>query len=259
MPAATSKIVRSPLEKSLKSLINENESFKYSKNISHMEEKDKEGVLFPKNDKTPKKITFDFEPNNSYISFRENLHLSILGKIKVVCNKKLLAGALETTDTTFALNEEKMKIYLPGGINKFIKNVKCTFNNNVPVNCSTLAFQDFNTFELYHNIETSLLKDSDEFKASNRQLGIVSQMELSGIKDIIKPEKAAYISELDNLRCFQSTLPCYPFRKYPSFIKNRIKSTLASNPNIPTVSFFLNVNSFFCSSFSCVGKPQSFF
>ncbi len=51
MPAATSKIVRSPLEKSLKS-INENESFKYSKNISHMEEKEKEGVLFPKNDKT---------------------------------------------------------------------------------------------------------------------------------------------------------------------------------------------------------------
>ena len=245
MPAATSKIVRTPLEKSLKSL-NENESFKYSKNIIHMEEKDKEGVLFPKNDITPKKISFDFEPNNSYISFRENLHLSILGKIKVVCNKKLADGTLDTdTDTTFALNEEKMKIYLPGGINKFIKNVKCTFNNNVPVNCSTLAFQDFNTFHLYHTIETSLLKDSDEFKASNRKLGIVSQMELSGITDIIKPEKSAYITELNNLRCFQSTLPCFPFRKYPSFIKNRIKSTLASNPNIPTVNFFPNVNSFF--------------
>lgn len=236
MPAL-SKIVRSPLEKSLKRL-SENESFKYSKNIIHLEEKEKEGVLFPKNVKNPTKITFNFEPNNSYISFREDLHLSIIGKIKVICRKQLNDGTVDTVDVTFALNEELMKIYLPGGINKFIKNVKCTFNNNIPVNCSTLSFQDFNTQELYHNIETSLLKDSDDFKASNRKLGILSQMELAGIKDILKPEKAAYISELDNLRLFQTVLPSFPFRKYPSWMKNRIKSTLASNPNIPTVIFF---------------------
>ena len=68
-----------------------------------MEEKEKEGVLFPKNVQNPTKFTFDFEPNNSYISFREDLHLSIIWKIKVICHKEMTDGSVESIDVTFTL------------------------------------------------------------------------------------------------------------------------------------------------------------
>lgn len=242
----TNKIVRLPFEKALKNFY-DNDSVKFSKNIKYFEEKELEGKLFPANSKTPEKLSFVFDPRPQYISFRQDVHLSIYGQIKVICNP---VGANDVVDQktkkTFMLNEKMMNMYLNSGINKFIRNVKCTFNNNTLIDCSTLSFQDFNTFDLYHAIESSLLKESDPLKASNQNLDILSQFELSKIKELIDPEGKENVESTENYqRLFQTTLPLFPLRKLPPFYKNRINSTLSSVPNSPTVSIYLTII-FFC-------------
>jgi hypothetical protein len=236
MPA-TNKIVQLPFKKALKNFY-DNDSVKFSKNIKYFEEKEIAGNLFPANTKTPEKISFVFDPRKEYVSFRQDLHLSIYGQIKVICNPVDANNEADTKiEQTFMLNEEMMKMYLNSGINKFIRNVTCTFNNNHLIDCTTLSFQDFNCFELYQNIETSLLKSSDPFKASNKDLDILSQFELSTIQDTIKPEGKENVTSTPDLqRLFQSTLPLFPFRNTPRFHKNRVNSTLSAVPS--TVSIY---------------------
>ena len=212
MPQST-KILRGPIEKSLKNNSSQS-SFRYSKNVSSLEEKKICAELFPNNTKNVEKLSFLFEPSKKYIGFRENIHLEIIGKILVKCSQTSKAKPDETVEKTLHLNEKKMKIYMPNGIGKAVKNVRVNFNHSTAVNCSTLSFQSFNTFELYNDIEISLLRDSDEFKLSNLlQNDIVSQFELERVSELIAGESEESFSNTTTPRVFRTTLPCYPVLK----------------------------------------------
>ena len=230
-----SKIFRSPLEKSLKTSSSPN-NFRYSKNVSELQEKTVQGVLFPSNSKKIEKISFTIDPSKKYIGFRENIHLEIHGKILLKCiATKVKPSADDVAENvTLHLNEKLMSIYLNNGINKFISNVKCTFNNSSNLNCSTLSFQDMNAFELYNDLEISLLKSSDEFKLTNfLQNDIISQFELNKLEELAG-ESEENLKDVKSSRIFRTTLPIFPFRTFPKFYKNRIDASGTETANIST-------------------------
>ena len=214
MPQPSNKILRSPIEKSLKNNSSQN-SFRYSKNVSDLQEKRIRAQLFPLNTKKVEKMSFLFDPSTKYTSFRENIHLEVVGKLLVRCSQTSLAKPDEIVDKTLHLNEKKMKIYMPNGIGKAIRNIRVSFNHATSVNCSTLSFQSFNTFELYNDIEISLLKESDEFKLSNLlQNDIISQFELGRVSELIAGESEESYININTPRGFRTTLPCYPVSKH---------------------------------------------
>ena len=230
-------ILRTPFEKSIKNLASQ-DTFRYSKNVKSLQERKIEGSLFPLHSKTCEKICFVFPPNRKYMSFKQDAVLELHGRILVDC-ENLSSLSLTTNEIVrFHLVEHLMGIYLNNGINKFLKGIKCSFNDSNFVNCSTLSFSDFNTFELFSDIENSLLKSTDTLKASNRSNDIPSQFELATISD----KDYGYIGEsndsaddLTTPRIWKTTLPIYPFRSNPSFFQNRLNAASASSVNTPTV------------------------
>ena len=234
MPKHLSNILKGPLEKSIKYIAG-SEPFRYSKNVSNLCAKRVQADLFPPNSTSCQQMSFTLKPSKKYISFRQDCHLEVYAKI--------LVNTTDENDVVhlFHLNEKIMNIYLNDGFSKFIKNVKCVFNNSVSLDTSTLSFQDLNVFEMYNAIETSFLKNTDEFKQTNLMLNdIISQFELSQIKAKIVGEQGGDIDNISSDRIFTCTLPIFPFRLYPSFYKHRLRSSTSHTPeNLPTVCVFL--------------------
>ena len=231
MPVNKVNILKSPLEKSIKSIATA-DPFRFSKNVHSLSEKKISADLFPVNSETCQQLSFNFKPSTSYLSFRESLHLQVFGKIIVKTTDP--DGAIKN----FHLSEDAMNIYLNDGFSKFVKGVKTTFNNHVTLDTSTLSFMDLNTFEIYSAIETSFLKSTDEFKKSNLMNNdIISQLELDQIKSLVTGEVFGDIEDITTSRKFSCSIPTFPFRLYPSFFKNRLKSAANSNAdnNLPTV------------------------
>lgn len=239
-PVNKRNYIISPLEKAIKKNIVP-QSPKYSKNVHNQQEKKISASLFPQNSKNVEKLSFYFDAQNRfYRSFRQDYQLEVHGKILVNCitKEEALTGVPKIIERTFHLNEKYMDIYLNNGFIKFIKNIKCTFNNNVAVNCDTLAFQDFPVFPLYHDIESSLVPSTDQSKLSNLLLcDIPSQFELKNISNLISGESKTKCTDTDTNRIFKTPLPIYPFRSSPQFYKNRMKS--AEPLEDPVCNFFL--------------------
>ena len=235
MPQIKSHILKSPIEKSIK-FSSTSEHLRYSKNVANLSEKKIQANRIPNSSKKCQKLYFNIEPSQRYISFRNDCNISINAKVLVSCTD------LETSvSKTFHLKESLMNIYLNSGFIKFINNVKCTFNHVLTLDSSTLSFQDFNVMELYHNIETSFLKSSDEFKKTNLLINkICTQFELDSLKPPSTPVigDLAEASDVTSSRLWTSSLPLFPFRNVPPYYKNRLNSATPENLHLATVNIY---------------------
>ena len=219
MPATPNNkhVLRSPFEKAIKnsSAINE---YRYSKNIKTFEEKRLKADLFPIHQARGKreKITFTFPPNSKFLSFRKDVNLELHGRIIVQCiadevSTQSPSKSTPPTKQAFHLSEHKMNVYLNNGINKFIKNIRCTLNDTLSVNTSTLSFNDYNSFSLYHDIETSFLKSTDPFLESNKLMDNISQLTLPTINNEqyggYTGETIETMNDIKTPRIWRTTLP----------------------------------------------------